>query len=954
MLSYKEFLAAGGEAKWQKKWLNTKIDRADDFGAKPKKYILDMFPYPSGAGLHVGHPEGYTATDIYSRYLRLKGFNVLHPMGWDAFGLPAENYAIKTGTHPRLTTEQNIATFKRQIQSLGFSYDWDREVDTTDPKYYKWTQWIFLQLFKKGLAYEATVPINFCPSCKTGLANEEVKNGKCDRCGTAVERRDMRQWMLKITAYADRLLKGVDQLDWPQSIKILQKNWIGRSEGAEVDFKIAGSDKKITVYTTRPDTLFGATYMVLAPEHQLAQELKGQISNFAEVEAYIDSAKNKSDLERTELNKDKTGMELKGIKAINPVNNAEIPIWISDYVLASYGTGAIMAVPAHDDRDFEFAKKFDLPIIEVIVPERIDKRNPPVDGKEKVERKNVQVVVRNPRTGKILVLHSKKYNWNTFPMGGMSEGEEPLAAAKREVLEETGYKHLANGKILGGQVRAEYFANHKGVNRVSYTNLIQFDLVDEEQAEIAEEEKEAQNEILWLEPEKLTVDFMVHAEMDIWLERIKKGDIAYTDVNNGLMVNSEFLNGLAPAEAISKMTAWLEEKGYGRKAVNYKLRDWVFSRQRYWGEPIPLVHCKKCGTVTLDEKDLPLTLPEVEKYEPTGTGESPLATIDEWVNTTCPNCGGPAKRETNTMPQWAGSSWYWLRYIDPHNDTAIAAAEKMKYWLPVDLYLGGAEHAVLHLLYARFWNMVLFDIGVVPQEEPFAKLVNQGLILGEDGEKMSKSRGNVVNPDDILKEYGADTFRLYEMFMGPLEDMKPWSTKNILGVHRFLNKAWDIGRQTLSKEEKSEVEVILDKTVKKVGEDIETMSYNTAISAMMILFNEIPDAKAVSREQWEKILIILSPFAPHLAEELWEKLGHTDSIFKESWPQYDPEKIIDAEKEIPVQVNGKIRAKLILPTDATEEAVKTAALADKNVKKYLIGEPKKIIFIKGKLISIVT
>lgn len=802
MASYKEFLADNGEKKWQDKWLNTKIDQAVDFSDKPKKYVLDMFPYPSGVGLHVGHPEGYTATDIYSRYWRMKGFNVLHPMGWDAFGLPAENYAIKTGTHPRITTEANIATFKRQIQALGFSYDWDREIDTTDPKYYKWTQWIFLQLFKKGLAYEATVPINFCPSCLTGLANEEVKDGKCDRCGTVVERKNLRQWMLKITAYADRLLEGVDKLDWSESIKSLQRNWIGRSEGASVEFGIKDSELKIEVYTTRPDTLFGATYCVLAPEHQLVKDLESKIENLDEVNGYIAKAKNKSDLERTELNKDKTGVELKGVKAINPVNNVEIPIWISDYVLATYGTGAIMAVPAHDERDFEFAKKFDLPIIEV---------------------------------------------------------------------------------ISGGDITKE----------------------------------------------------------------------AYTDIDNGEMVNSEFLNGLVPAEAIGKMIAWLEEKGVGHKAINYKLRDWVFSRQRYWGEPIPLVHCEKCGIVPLDEKDLPLTLPEVEKYEPTGTGESPLATIDEWVNTTCPKCGGPAKRETNTMPQWAGSSWYWLRYIDPHNDAAIADTEKMKYWLPVDLYLGGAEHAVLHLLYARFWNMVLFDIGVVPQEEPFVKLVNQGMILAEDGSKMSKSVGKAINPDSVIKEYGADTLRMYEMFMGPLEDMKPWNTKNILGVNRFLNKVWELGQQSSGDAENEEVEVLLHKTIKKIGEDIETMGYNTAISAMMVLVNKIQEVKTVSQKQWEKFLIILSPFAPHLAEELWEKLGHADSIFKEKWPEYDSSKVVDAEMEMPVQVNGKIRAKLKLPTGVSEDEAKAAALSDEQVKKYLTGEPKKVIFVAGKLISIV-
>ncbi len=954
MSTYKEFLQLGGEKKWQDKWLKNKIDKAEDFSGKPKKYVLDMFPYPSGAGLHVGHPEGYTATDIYSRYWRMKGYNVLHPMGWDAFGLPAENYAIKTGTHPRVTTEANIVTFKRQIQSLGFSYDWDREIDTTDPKYYRWTQWIFLQLFKKGLAYEATVPINFCPSCKTGLANEEVSDGKCQRCGTVVERKDMRQWMLRITAYADRLLSGLDSLDWPESIKALQKNWIGRSEGAEVDFPIAGGGEKIKVYTTRPDTLFGATYMVLSPEHQLIQKLKDQITNFSDVENYIKDAKNKSDLERTELAKEKTGVELKGVKAINPVNNVEIPIWISDYVLVSYGTGAIMAVPAHDERDWEFAKKFNLEIIEV---------------------------------------------------------------------------------ISGGDISKE----------------------------------------------------------------------AYTDIDDGEMVNSEFLNGLAPAEAIGKMTSWLEEKGFGKKAINYKLRDWVFSRQRYWGEPIPLVHCAVCkekvlnnsatinfyeqetwgrlvsgkktvetralnpeepdryfgdikigntikavnkltgeekyfeiinvwkyknlkelykdkkilakiyapkpipesmeelekgysytsdylervnkngliawevkmitpGIIPLAEKDLPLTLPEVEKYEPTGTGESPLATIDSWVNVKCPQCGGPAKRETNTMPQWAGSSWYWLRYIDPNNDKELANQKKLKYWLPVDLYLGGAEHAVLHLLYARFWNMVLYDIGAVPSEEPFAKLVNQGLILGEDGEKMSKSRGNVVNPDEILSVHGADSFRLYEMFMGPLEQMKPWSTQGMIGIDRFLEKIWDYFEQYIifikdyPDAGGDEIRLpFLHKAIKKVGEDIEKMSFNTAISAMMILLNNLREAARdetlktgpanynyFAKKDMEKFLIILAPFAPHLAEELWVKLGNKESIFRQPWPQYNESKIKDETIELPVQINGKVRAKLKLPADIGEDEAVAAAQADENVAKYLQGQTiKKTIFIKGKMLSFV-
>lgn len=943
MASYKEFLAQGGEKKWQDHWLNTKIDQAEDFSDKPKKYVLDMFPYPSGAGLHVGHPEGYTATDIYSRYLRLKGFNVLHPMGWDAFGLPAENYAIKTGTHPRITTEANVATFKRQIRSLGFSYDWDREVDTTDPKYYKWTQWIFLQLFKKGLAYEATVPINFCPSCKTGLANEEVKDGKCDRCGTQVEKKDLRQWMLKITAYADRLLEGVDKLDWPNSIKTLQKNWIGRSEGAEVDFQIAGSEEKITVYTTRPDTLFGATYMVLAPEHQLVQELKDKILNFAEVEAYIATAKNKSDLERTELNKDKTGVELKGLKAVNPVNNVEIPIWISDYVLATYGTGAIMAVPAHDERDWEFAVKFSLPIIDVIRPVYGDKHE------NEESRRTISAVVQRKSDGKFLIIKWKKFDWVSPVIGGIDDGETPEEAAEREVLEETGYKTRAIKK-LGGEIESHFFADNKNVWRERFDQPILLELTDENQHELNEEE-DAKHEVAWTDGRE-AIGKITHNYNAVGLQRYLTGNYAYTDVDRGVMTNSEFLNGLVPEEAIGKMISWLEEKGIGKKAINYKLRDWVFSRQRYWGEPIPLVHCDKCGIVPLDEKDLPLTLPEVEKYEPTGTGESPLATIDHWINTICPKCGGSAKRETNTMPQWAGSSWYWLRYIDPHNDAVFADQDKLKYWLPVDLYLGGAEHAVLHLLYARFWNMVLFDLGIMPFEEPFTKLINQGLILGEDGEKMSKSRGNVVNPDDILKEYGADTFRMYEMFMGPLEDMKPWSTKNILGVHRFLYKVWE-AMQKIIDDNNQELEILLNKTIKKVGGDIETMGYNTAISGMMVLVNKIQEVGGINKDKAEMLLIILAPFAPHMCEELWQQLGHSESIFKEKWPEYDPAKVVDSEIEMPVQINGKIRAKLVLPVDASDEEVKIAALADEQVKKYVSGEPKKIIVVKGKLISIV-
>ena len=762
-----------------------------------------MFPYPSGAGLHVGHPEGYTASDILSRYKRMNGFNVLHPMGWDAFGLPAENYAIKTGIHPRIATEKNIETFKRQIKSIGFSYDWDREIDTTDPGYFKWTQWIFLKLFEKGLAYEATVPINWCPSCKTGLANEEVTDGACCRCGTAVTKKDLRQWMLKITAYADRLLDGLEKLDWPEPIKLQQKNWIGKSIGAEVDFKIDGFKEVLRVFTTRPDTLFGATYMVLAPEHPIVLEITTE-DHVAEVQEYIEKARQKSDIEREHLLKSKTGM-FTGAYAVNPVNNQKIPIWISDYVLLSYGTGAIMAVPAHDERDFEFAKKFGLKIIQVVSKE---------------------------------------------------------------------------GKL--------------------------------------QELKEAY-------------------------------------IEEGIAINSGQYNGLKTEEFKEKITKDLEKKGLGKKTVNYKLRDWVFSRQRYWGEPIPVVHCPKCGVVGIPESELPLKLPEVKKYEPTGTGESPLANIQEWVNTKCPKCKGPAKRETNTMPQWAGSNWYFLRYIDPKNGKVLADKEKIKYWMPVDHYIGGAEHAVLHLLYSRFWYMFLYDIGVVGNDEPFKKLTNQGLILAEDGQKMSKSLGNVINPDDIIGEHGADAFRMFEMFMGPLEMVKPWSTQGIMGIRRFLEKAWKLFEKNIdNKPLPKNIEALLHKTIKKVGEDIDNLKFNTAISAMMILVNEVGPLESISKEFARNFLLILAPFAPHMTEELWKNTGEKPSIHRQEWPKYDPELIKEEEMTIVVQVNGKLRDNIVIASDASEEEIKKLAQSSVKVKAFIEGKKiLKVIYVPKKLINIV-
>ena len=827
------------EKKWQKYWQDHDTFHVTEDPSYPRDrrlYVLDMFPYPSGAGLHVGHPEGYTATDIYSRFYRMRGYNVLHPMGFDSFGLPAENYAIKTGTHPRETTRKNIANFTRQIKSLGMCYDWDREISTCEEDYYHWTQWIFLQLFKKGLAYEAHTPINWCPSCKTGLANEEVKEGMCERCGTPVERRNIRQWMLKITAYADELLKGLDELDWPESVKLMQRNWIGRSEGAAVFFALEGMDEKLEVYTTRCDTLFGATYMVIAPEHPLVGKLTTPEQKET-VEAYIKAASHKSDLDRTDLAKDKTGV-FSGSYAINPVNGKRIPIWIADYVLISYGTGAIMAVPAHDTRDWEFAKKFSLPIIEVLKSE-------------------VDV-----------------------------------------------------------------------------------------------------NEQAWTE--------------------------------DGIHVNSGFLDGLNKADAIAAMLAFLEEHGCGHKAVNYKLRDWVFSRQRYWGEPIPLVHCDHCGVVPVPEDQLPLRLPEVSKYEPSGTGESPLANIDSWVNTTCPVCGRPAKRETNTMPQWAGSCWYYLRYIDPKNDKAFVDRAKEEYWMPVDLYIGGAEHAVLHLLYARFWHHVLYDLGLVSTKEPFHKLVNQGMITSfaykkangviiatdkveevsagkfiekDTGEaveqivtKMSKSLKNVINPDAVIRDYGADTMRVYEMFMGPLTMSKPWSTQGTIGVYRFLDRIWRIATEKRIEDVAipAELEKLLHKTVKKVTNDTATLNFNTAISQMMVLVNEMNKLEVVPKKVLETLTLLLSPYTPHLAEEMWSMLGHEPSVANEKWPEYDEALCAEDTIEMVVQVNGKLRARIPMPTTASKDEMLAEAKRNAKIVPYLEGKSLvKEIVVPGKLVNLV-
>jgi len=788
------------EVKWQKYWEDNNLFLFKN-NKKEKKYILDMFPYPSGDGLHIGHSEGYTATDIISRYYRHKGFNVLHPMGWDAFGLPTENFAIKTGKHPKDITEKNVNNFRRQLKSLGYSYNWNNEVNTTDPDYYKFTQWIFLQLFKKGLAYESIVPINWCPSCLTGLANEEVVGGKCDRCNAEVEKKDMKQWMLKITDYADRLLEDIDKLDWPENIKTLQKNWIGKSNGAEIIFKLKGLEEELKVFTTRPDTLYGATYMAIAPEHEIIEKYKNRIENYDEVKEYIDKVKNKSELERTDLSKEKTGVLINGIKSINPVNNKELDIFVVDYVLSSYGYGAVMAVPAHDQRDWEFSQKFDL--------------------------KRIQVV--------------------------KTDGD-----INKQAIEE-----------------------------------------------------------------------------------------------NGIAMNSDKFDGLETEEVKKKIVKYLEKKNLAKEKVNFKLRDWVFSRQRYWGEPIPIIHCDKCNLAPVPEKELPVKLPDIKEYKPTGTGESPLANVKEWVNVKCPKCKSDAKRETNTMPQWAGSSWYWLRYIDSNNNKETASKKLLKKYLPVDLYIGGAEHAVLHLLYARFWNMFLYDIKVTSKKEPFPKLFNQGMILGEGGIKMSKSKGNVVNPDDIVKEYGADTLRLYIMFMGPLEDEKPWNTDNIKGVNNFLKKVYQLQYFVKDNEESEENNRLIHKTIKKVTEDIDSLRFNTAISSMMIFINQV-DKEKLNKEVFSKLIILLSPFAPHIAEEIWFNLGNKESLVYEKWVEYDKGLAKDDIIKLAIQINGRVRDFIELELDTEEsEELKNKILELPKIKKYLDKDIKKFIFVKNKIISIV-
>ncbi len=1196
------------EAKWQKRWQTETATGAEDFSKRTKKYLLVEFPYPSGDGLHVGHIRSYAAFDALARFYRLKGENVLYPIGWDAFGLPTENYALKTGIHPRQATDQNIANFRRQMQSLGLLFDWPREVDTTDPKYYRWTQWLFLQLFKKGLAYQATIPINWCTSCKIGLANEEVVAGKCERCGTEVVRRLQKQWMLKITAYAERLLKDLNTVDYLPKMKTQQVNWIGKSEGAEIKFEVKSEKLKvkneklrfvllhgfngtpegiffpwliknlkasgaeviapalphptapteaeqvnyvlenvqfdentvlfghslgtivamkvaerlktkitglvlaggfveprfkdrprpfhstfkwefdfkkikanagsitvlnalndyavtieagrrlakslgvqlnevtaqdehftakeepvildallpsIKVFTTRPDTIFGATYLVLSPEHEVIEKLKlspygrspegGKIENYREVEKYIQKAAKKSDLDRTDLAKDKTGVELKGIQAINPANNEPIPIWVADYVLTSYGTGAIMAVPGHDERDFEFAKKFKLPVRYVVEPKFVAKPNGDSvikEGEEFVKRQAVCAIVRNPKTGKYLCVSWKTVHMHGLVTGGIDDGEDLVEAARREVLEETGYKNLKLVKVSPVAIHSLFYHRVKQQNRWARFQYVFFDL--ENEARVAVEEKEAAlHEVLWLSKNEMK-DFFTVVEGEFVLKLIESPDYIYT--GHGVMMNSgsndwleadepemiaspmppdpleavasagaygriapdktsivrkgELLpgnyNGLDSEAAGKAIVEWLSEKYVAKPAVQYKLRDWVFSRQHYWGEPIPIVHCSEHGAVPVPENQLPVELPYVEKYQPSGTGESPLASVKEWVNTKCPQCGQPAKRETDTMPNWAGSSWYYLRYCDPKNDREFAELAKLRYWLPVDLYNGGMEHTTLHLLYSRFWHKFLFDEGLVPTSEPYQRRHSHGIVLAEDGRKMSKSFGNVINPDDYVREYGADALRMYEMFMGPFEDTIPWSTNGLVGVRRFLEKIFELitypGSKMASELMSKTIDInelirIRHITIKKVTEDIENLQFNTAVSSLMELTNFLRrnNNLRINKEfiETEAILLrLLFPFAPHLTSELWERF-FDGNIIKQPWPDYDPKKIIAETFTLVVQVNGKVRAKIEAPMGITETEAVELAKKDLVWERYLEGRDYRVVFVPNRLISFI-
>ena len=928
------------EEKWQKYWEEHKSFEAVTGSDKEPYYILVEFPYPSGSGLHVGHVRSYTAQDAMARMMRMQGKNVLFPMGWDAFGAPAEQYAIKNHIHPKEAVKENIKTFKRQMQTLGFSFDWDREFSTTDPEYYKWTQWQFLQFYKHGMAYKDTVPVNWCPNCKTVLSNEDAAGGVCERCGTQVVQKEKSQWMLRMSDYSEDLLKGLDDTNFAEKVKLGQINWIGKSIGAEVTFKIDGHEEEFTVFTTRCDTLFGATYCVLAPEHKLVDVITTEDKKL-EVEAYKEACLLKNEMERTELNKEKTGV-FTGAYAINPMNGAKIPIYISDYVLASYGTGAIMAVPAHDTRDYEFATKFNIPIIQVL--EEVTGTPHEVETK----KNSIVAILYDEANDKYLTVNWHEMGGRLFIGGTIKEGETALDCAIREIKEETGYKDIELVHELP-KINHHYYA----YNKDKYFNIestgFLFKLVSNAQDEqnLDDDEK---FDLEWVDKNTIMAEVNDGLHKKTFEYALAPGAME----GDGIHINSGFLDGLNKEDAISKMLEFLEENNCGKKQVNYKMRDWIFSRQRFWGEPIPMIYCNTCGWQPMNEEDLPLLLPDVAEYEPTDNGESPLAKIDTWVNTTCPKCGGPAKRETDTMPNWAGSSWYFLRFMDPHNTHEFVSMDAMKYWRRVDWYNGGMEHTARHLLYARFWVQFLYNIGLVPSKEMIWTRVSHGMVLGSDNQKMSKSKGNVINPDDIVNEYGADTLRVYEMFMGDYQSDCPWSTDSLKGCKRFLDKVIRLKEKVVDGDKYSDaLEKIIHKSIKKVQNDLVTMSFNTAISTLMILANSYDEMTNITKEDYHLLLTLLNPIAPHITEELNEQLGYKP-ICESTWPTYDEAKTIDDEKEIGVQVNGKLRSSIKISINEDEESIKIKALSEENVKRHIDGkEVVKIIVIPGRIVNIV-
>lgn len=945
------------EKKWQNNWKKSGIYTTKEVKGKPKCYVLDMFPYPSGVGLHVGHPKGYIATDVYARFKTMSGFNVLHPMGWDAFGLPAEEYAIKNKIHPSVAVKKNIETYKKQLSLIGLNYDWKREVNTTDPAYYKWTQWAFLQMYKKGLAFESYEPINWCPSCKTGLANEDLENGRCERCGSVVEKRPLRQWVLKITKYADRLLKDLDGLNWPESIKTSQRNWIGRSEGVNFKCNIKDLNIEVEMYNSVPQTYRAETFTVIAPDHKLVPELVKGTEHEKKVLEFVEKIKQKKLANKFDVDKDMEGVFTGRYIENFAGTGRDLPIWVASYVVSDYGTGMVNC-SAHDERDYAFALKYNISLHPVAEPLFVSSREDDAykPGAPEVERRAAVCVVKHWSEDKYLCLSWKSVDWKGFVIGGI-EGEENAAeAGMREIIEETGYQNPEFVKELGGTIHSKFYQSLKKQNRFAHFTPLLFKLKNDARTEISAEE-DAIHTLHWLTPEEVA-KFINRDDMKLVWERSQ--GVERPVIKNGILTEPTEFAGREWSEVREDIIDYLVKKGFATRKVNYKLRDWVFSRQRYWGEPIPLIHCEKCGVVPVPEKDLPVKLPNVKSYEPTGTGESPLAGIEKWVNVKCPQCRGKAKRETNTMPQWAGSCWYYLRYIDPKNKKALVDPKKEKYWMPVDMYVGGAEHATRHLIYARFWHKFLYDIGAVSTIEPFMQLKNQGLIAGPDGRKMSKRYGNVINPDDVIKTFGADTLRVYEMFMGPFEQGIAWSTDNMIGSRRFLEKVWRLQEKVVTDKKKikdiklgDETESLLHKSIKKVGEDIAAFTPNTAISTLMILTNALEKEPQIDKETYETVLKLVAPFAPHITDEIWATLGNKKSIHLANWPVFDPKKLQSSTFKIVIQINGKVRATFESDTDDEEKVKEMALLRPEIVSRIGSAKPHKVIYVKGKLVNIV-